>query len=86
MVFQEFKEGRRASQTAPQVLFSHRDPPRELEGTGAKTGDNIGYITFGMIKWLFDFNNYVFDTSWHVLYKTKIITVLKNFFIYIKYV
>jgi len=43
---QEFKEGRRASQTAPQVLFSHRDPPRELEGTGAKTGDNIGYITF----------------------------------------
>ena len=47
MIFQEFKEGRRASQTAPQVLFSHRDPPRELEGTGAKTGDNIGYITFG---------------------------------------
>lgn len=43
---QEFKEGRRASQTAPQVLFSHRDPPRELAGTGAKTGDNIGYITF----------------------------------------
>ena len=30
---QEFKEGRKASQTAPQVLFSHKDPPRELEGT-----------------------------------------------------
>ncbi|XP_031575057.1 actin-related protein 2/3 complex subunit 2-like [Actinia tenebrosa] len=43
---QEFKEGRRASQTAPQVLFSHRDPPRELAGTDAKTGDNIAYITF----------------------------------------
>lgn len=43
---QEFKEGRKASHTAPQVLFSHRDPPRELEGTGARTGDNIGYITF----------------------------------------
>ena len=26
---QEFKEGRKASQTAPQVLFSHCDPPRE---------------------------------------------------------
>jgi hypothetical protein len=29
--FQEFKEGRRASATAPQVLFS-RDPPRGLVG------------------------------------------------------
>ncbi|EDO43583.1 predicted protein [Nematostella vectensis] len=43
---QEFKEGRRASQTAPQVLFSHKDPPRELQGTGASTGENIAYITF----------------------------------------
>ncbi|KAJ7370181.1 Actin- protein 2/3 complex subunit 2 [Desmophyllum pertusum] len=43
---QEFKEGRRASQTAPQVLFSHKEPPKELQGTDAKTGDNIGYITF----------------------------------------
>lgn len=43
---QEFKEGRRASRNAPQVLFSHRDPPLELEGTDASTGDNIGYITF----------------------------------------
>ncbi|KAK3707106.1 hypothetical protein QZH41_014690 [Actinostola sp. cb2023] len=42
----EFKEGRRASQTAPQVLFSHKEPPRELQGTDAKTGDNIAYITF----------------------------------------
>ncbi|CAG0890032.1 unnamed protein product [Cyprideis torosa] len=43
---QEFKEGRRASHTAPQVLFSHHDPPLELQGTGARVGDNIGYITF----------------------------------------
>lgn len=43
---QEFKEGRKASQTSPQVIFSHRDPPMELKNTDAKTGDNIGYITF----------------------------------------
>lgn len=42
---QEFKEGRRASATAPQVLFS-RDPPRGLEGTDARVGDGVGYITF----------------------------------------
>ena len=44
---QEFKEGRRASHTAPQVLFSHREPPLELQNTGARVGENIGYITFG---------------------------------------
>lgn len=43
---QEFKEGRRASQTAPQVLFNHRDPSLELKDTDAAVGDNIGYITF----------------------------------------
>lgn len=43
---QEFKEGRRGSQTAPQVLFSHAEPPSELKGTDALTGDNVGYITF----------------------------------------
>ncbi|XP_059823499.1 actin-related protein 2/3 complex subunit 2 isoform X2 [Hypanus sabinus] len=43
---QEFKEGRRASHTAPQVLFSHREPPLELKDTNAAVGDNIGYITF----------------------------------------
>ena len=46
MFMQEFKEGRKASHTAPQVLFSHREPPRELQNTDARTGDNIGYITF----------------------------------------
>ena len=43
---QEFKEGRRASHTTPQVLFSHRDPPLELRDTNAAVGDNISYITF----------------------------------------
>lgn len=43
---QEFKEGRKASHTAPQVLFSHREPPLELQNTDARVGDNIGYITF----------------------------------------
>lgn len=43
---QEFKEGRKASHSAPQVLFSHREPPRELLEAGARTGNNIGYITF----------------------------------------
>ena len=43
---QEFKE-RRGSGTAPQVLFYHKEPPQELAGTDALTGDNVGYITFG---------------------------------------
>ena len=46
---QEFKEGRRGSQTAPQVLFSHAEPPQELQGTDALTGANVGYITFGQL-------------------------------------
>ncbi|XP_041477878.1 actin-related protein 2/3 complex subunit 2-like [Lytechinus variegatus] len=47
---QEFKEGRKASHTAPQVLFSHKEPPRELEGSNAAVGDNIGYVTFVLEK------------------------------------
>lgn len=43
---QEFKEGRRRFQQAPQVLFSHKEPPLELQNTDAAKGDNIGYITF----------------------------------------
>lgn len=43
---QEFKEGKRGSQTAPQVLFSHKEPPLELHDTDAKIGENIGYVTF----------------------------------------
>lgn len=43
---QEFKEGRRNYQQAPQVLFSHKEPPSELQSTDAAMGDNVGYITF----------------------------------------
>ncbi|KAK2187890.1 hypothetical protein NP493_151g01031 [Ridgeia piscesae] len=43
---QEFKEGRRRYQQAPQVLFTHKEPPLELKNTDARVGDNIGYITF----------------------------------------
>lgn len=43
---EEFKEGRRSAHQAPQVLFSHKDPPRELNDTDAQTGENVGYITF----------------------------------------
>ena len=46
-VCQEFKEGRRRYQQAPQVLYSHREPPLELTNTDARTGDDIAYITFG---------------------------------------
>ncbi|KAF6737208.1 Actin-related protein 2/3 complex subunit 2 [Oryzias melastigma] len=59
---QEFKEGRRASHTAPQVLFSHREPPLELKDTDAAVGDNIGYITFGESGRRFD----PFDLSSHL--------------------
>ncbi len=46
MFLQEFKEGRRASATAPQVLFS-RDPPLGMKDhEDARTGDGVGYITF----------------------------------------
>jgi actin related protein 2/3 complex, subunit 2 len=43
---QGFVDARRNAQQAPQVLFSHRDPPRELAGTSAATGPNMGYVTF----------------------------------------
>ena len=60
LTFQEFKEGRRRYQQAPQVLFSHKEPPLELTNTDAKTGDNIGYITFGKIsRRLFKFQNFL---------------------------
>ncbi|CAD6190382.1 unnamed protein product [Caenorhabditis auriculariae] len=44
---QEFREGRKASQTAPAVLYSLGEPPLELKNQpGARVGDNVGYITF----------------------------------------
>ncbi|XP_065896656.1 actin-related protein 2/3 complex subunit 2-A-like [Dysidea avara] len=54
---QEFKEGRRGSTTAPQVLFSHREPPLELKGQDALVADNVGYITFVLFPRHFDKNS-----------------------------
>ena len=46
---QEFSETRRKFQQAPQVLFSHKHPPGELNDTDALIGENRGYITFGKL-------------------------------------
>merc|ERR1712227_216782 len=54
---QEFKEGRRASATAPQVLFSTKEPPIELRGTDAKSGEDVGYITFVLLPRHFNDKN-----------------------------
>lgn len=43
---QEFSETRRKFQQAPQVLFSYKNPPGELNDTNAIVGENRGYITF----------------------------------------
>lgn len=45
---QEFSETRRKFQQAPQVLYSHRNPPGEISdcGSAALVGENRGYITF----------------------------------------
>ncbi|CAK5080595.1 unnamed protein product [Meloidogyne enterolobii] len=44
---QEFREGRKASQTAPQIIYSVGEPPLELKNCSeAKIGPNVGYITF----------------------------------------
>jgi len=47
LFLQEFREGRKASQTAPQVLYSVGEPPLELKNNPeARVGENVGYITF----------------------------------------
>ncbi|OON17708.1 Arp2/3 complex, subunit p34-Arc, partial [Opisthorchis viverrini] len=46
-LFQEFTEARRRLDRAPQVLYSHRVPPAELQGTNAVVSDSVAYITFG---------------------------------------
>ncbi|KER22462.1 hypothetical protein T265_09441 [Opisthorchis viverrini] len=43
---QEFTEARRRLDRAPQVLYSHRVPPAELQGTNAVVSDSVAYITF----------------------------------------
>ncbi|KAI9093765.1 Arp2/3 complex, 34 kd subunit p34-Arc-domain-containing protein [Phlyctochytrium arcticum] len=46
---QEFVDARRAPaiQNAPQVLYSHREPPMELRGVpGVLESEMVGYVTF----------------------------------------
>jgi len=43
---QEFKEGRKASHTTPQVLYSSKKPPMGLQDTDAMQGEGVGYVTF----------------------------------------
>ncbi|VDN96849.1 unnamed protein product [Rodentolepis nana] len=43
---QEFSEVKRRFDGAPQVIYQHRDPPKELQGTGAASGDSVAYVTF----------------------------------------
>ncbi|KAJ1307999.1 hypothetical protein OPQ81_002072 [Rhizoctonia solani] len=46
---QEFVDARRqpSIQTAPQVLYSNRDPPLEIRGVqGLNISDDVGYVTF----------------------------------------
>ncbi|CAH8657858.1 unnamed protein product [Dicrocoelium dendriticum] len=45
---QEFTESRRRIDRAPQVLYSFRVPPAELQGTDAAVNDSVAYITFGI--------------------------------------
>jgi len=42
----EFREGKKASHTAPTVLFTNKEPPLGLKDTDARTGEGVGYITF----------------------------------------
>jgi actin related protein 2/3 complex subunit 2 len=47
---QEFVDARKLAslQTAPQVLYSNRDPPLEIRHLpGLKNTDDVGYVTFG---------------------------------------
>mgnify|MGYP001607981634 CR=1 FL=1 len=51
---QEFVDARRrpSCQTAPQVLYTNREPPLEIRdipglGAGLERGENVGYVTFG---------------------------------------
>lgn len=50
---QEFVDARRrpSCQTAPQVLYSNREPPLEVrhlvKEQGGEDSDRVGYVTFG---------------------------------------
>lgn len=95
---QELKEGRRASHTAPQVLFSHREPPLELANTDARVGDNIGYVTFGkllefmekpkmrnLINLVFSFNTVLFPRHTNKNTRENTINLIHMFRDYLHY-
>ena len=46
MLFRSPREGKKASHTAPTVLFNNKEPPEDLKSTDARTGEGVGYITF----------------------------------------
>lgn len=55
---QEFVDARKrpAIQNAPQVFYSYRDPPLEIQTLcDLKSSDNIGYVTFGKLYGKFKF-------------------------------
>lgn len=67
----EFREGRKASQTAPQIIYSVGEPPLELKNCSeAKIGPNVGYITFGIFN-LFKFLILLFSSPISTTYKQK---------------
>jgi actin related protein 2/3 complex subunit 2 len=43
---QAFQDVRGKNPNAPQVLFSPKDPPSEIQGLDALVGDNVGHVTF----------------------------------------
>jgi len=69
---QELREGRRASQTSPQVLFTHKEPPLELQDTNARVGDEVGYITFGKNVITIYFSLRGFQTGMRCFHTTNI--------------
>lgn len=46
VLMQEFTQSQRRLDRAPQVLYSHRIPPAELQGTNAVVSDSVAYVTF----------------------------------------
>ncbi|KRY91892.1 Actin-related protein 2/3 complex subunit 2 [Trichinella pseudospiralis] len=48
-IFLQEIHGKRASQTAPQVIFSLGEPPLELKNSNARISEGIGYVTFVLL-------------------------------------
>eukprot|EP01134_Creolimax_fragrantissima_P004811 CFRG4811T1 len=51
---QEFVDARKKVREAPQVIYSWKDPPSELAGTGAVAKENMSYITFVLFPMHYD--------------------------------